>query len=245
MSEPRVKISMLAPVRPESKWMSHLIMSFLTHTENLEDTELLLLPAKRNAWNKDLMEYIGKKEPAVKFIPEPADFEELGQRGHHIFMNELSKHATGDWIFHFCDDMEILVRGWDEVVRAFVRQYHLNPSMCYMLIPRFKDAGAVEHILSRGWIEVTGCSFDYPNGDSWLNTVIDSTIPEFNRSRLLHIPRADMFKDYTRDKEYFHLFDNSNAVDGAKAAAEWHSEKTKQSIQSAVERLHAAYRAGR
>jgi hypothetical protein len=235
-----IKISMLVPARPESKFLNHLVMAFLNKTKNFEDTELLVMPARRNDWNRDMMDYISRKEPSIKFIEEP---EELGQRGHHVYMNELVKHAGGDWIVNFCDDMDILMRDWDEAVRDFIRHRQFDPDKCWMLIPRFLISGAVEHILSRGWIDITGHDFMYPNGDSWLNGVMDSTPEEFRKERRIEMINV-MFEDYSHDPIYEPLF--GHGPKGlTKAGEDWHSDEVQNAIKEDAAKLWEAYRNGR
>jgi hypothetical protein len=235
-----IKISMLAPARPESKFLTHLVLAFLNKTKNFDDTELLIMPAKRNKWNDDMMQYISRHEPSVKFIDEP---EELGQRGHHVYMNELLKHAKGDWISNFCDDMDILLRDWDEVLRDFIRSKQLDPDKCWMLIPRFIVSGAVEHVLSRGWVDITGHNFMYPNGDSWLNGVMDATPEEFRQNRRLEIPNV-MFEDFSHEPEYFPLFGTGEK--GKTASREdWLGEEIQSAIKADAAKLWEAYHNGR
>ena len=232
---------MLAPIRPESKFFAHLIMAFLNKTKDFYNTELLLMPAKRNKWNEDLVSYISRKEPSIRFIDEPV--EEKGQRGHHIYMNELAKHAKGDWIMNFCDDMDILLRDWDEVIREFIRSKELDPEQCFMIIPTFEVAGAVEHILSRGWLETVGCNFNYPNGDSWLNTVVEKTPEIFKKTRVLSLPTT-MFEDYSHKEQYFHLFESTTKGE-TKEKEDWNSPEVQSGIWEASKKLFEAFENGR
>lgn len=237
---------MLVPSRPNSKLLAHLIMAFLNKTKDLVNTELLVMPAKRNEWNQDLVEYIGKKEPSIRFIPEPEN--ELGQRGHHVYINELAKHAKGDWVFNFCDDMDILTRDWDEYVREFIRNKGLDHNKCYVLVPRFKQAGAVEHILSRTWIETVGCVFNFPNGDSWLNTVTDTTPEIFRLSRRLEIHNV-MFEDFSNIEGLFHLFNEEGLkrrmTGTTPNSVDWNSEEVQRGIKEAAGKLFKAMQNGR
>ena len=236
-----IVISMLCPVRPESKFFAHFIAGFLNKTKNFYDTELLVMPAKQNEWNQDLIEYLQRKEPSIKFIDEPES--ELGQRGHHIYINELAKHAKGDWILNFCEDMHILLRDWDEVLREWIREKQLDPDKCYMIIPRFEASGAVEHILSRGWLDIVGTVFNFPNGDSWLNTVSDLTPEIFRQTRRLDC-NILMFKDYSANPQFGNLFERGEQSSKPSAAIEeW--EGAKPEMQAVADKLFDAFQNGR
>lgn len=233
---------MLCPVRPESKFFAHFVAGYLNKTKNFTDTELLIMAAPRNEWNQDLIEYLQRKEPSIRFIPEPEQAPG-GQKGHHIYINELAKHAKGNWILNFCEDMHILLRDWDEVLREWIREKQLDPDKCWMIIPRFETRGAVEHLLSRGWLDITGMVFGYPNGDSWLNTVTDLAPAIFRDSRRLDC-NILMFKDYSSDVGVKHLFEageqtNKPVVERTR----W--EEMKPEIQKVSDKLFEAFQNGR
>src|SRR3990167_2148964 len=103
--------------------------------------------------------------------------------------------------------MHILLKDWDEQLREFIRDKQIDPEKCYMIVPRFKQDGAVEHVLSKAWIEIIGFVFAYPNGDSWLNTVTDTAPEIFRNTRRLQW-NTMMFEDYSHRTDLHHLLES-------------------------------------
>lgn len=200
------------------------------------------MPPESDTWNIDLFEWAGQ-HPAITIVKENM---EMGQKGHHQYLNELFKWSHGCWILNFCDDMYIKAKGWDDRIRDFIREKELYPNKCYMLIPRFEIDGAVEHILSRGWIDTVGFISAYQNTDSWLNTVSD-TMPEvYSSERRLNIPGI-LFEDYSNNVSMNALMELHDRPDNKKTiiVADFKDDIIQQSIKEAANKVVGAINGGR
>jgi hypothetical protein len=156
----------------------------------------------------------------------------------------MAKHASGDWIINFCDDMHILLKDWDEQLREFIREKQLDSEKCYMIVPRFRVDGAVEHILSKAWIETVGFVTAYQNTDSWLNTVTDTAPEQFTATRRLQW-NTPMFDDYSHVEDLKFLFGKSFGGAGIPDEKQWQSEEIQASIKEAADKLFYAFQNGR
>ena len=156
----------------------------------------------------------------------------------------MAKHASGDWIINFCDDMHILLKDWDEQLREFIRERQLDPEKCFMIVPRFKVDGAVEHILSKAWIEIVGFVTAYQNTDSWLNTVTDVAPQIFRDTRRIQW-NLPMFEDYSHRENLHHLLENTGGGKGIAVDEHWESKEIQDTIKVAADKLFYAFQNGR
>jgi len=204
-----ITISVIVPVRPESLVISKFLQSYFEMTKNLCKTELLLMVSKRSERNKDLFEEY--KAKGVRIYVERGSY---GQRGHHVYLNQLARWTKGDWIFSMCDDMIFTRKEWDDMVRQFIVDNELDKDKIYKVTPCFTDRGANQAILSRGYYEAVGRIYGYPNGDSWINTVmgyVDVALKEENKG-----PRT-----YDMQEPFIHDSHTTNLT--ALSRQEWHN----------------------
>lgn len=203
----RPRISVLIAARKNSKYLAKFLHGLLAKTADIGEIEVLVMLNKGDTWNRDLVSnYTG----FFSFYDE--DYQ-LGRAGLHVYFNDLYKHATGDWILYFCEDHYIIEQNWDQELRAIIagtalaeitpgqpaalqhQQGRLNPTMIWCIIPKFDNAGSMNHVLSRGLIEhMGGYLAQHGNLDSYLNDVIRH-IP---RDRRIAMDQA-LFHDFTHD----------------------------------------------
>ena len=113
-----------------------------------------------------------------------------------------------------------------------------------MIVPRFKQDGAVEHVLSKAWIEIIGFVFAYLNGDSWLNTVTDTAPEIFRNTRRLQW-NTMMFEDYSHRTDLHHLLESHGGSGGIDKDKQWNTEFVQASIKEAADKLFNAFQNGR
>lgn len=237
-----ITISVIVPARPNSKFLAHFILSFLEQTEDKINTDLHILASEKDEWNKHLFKYF-RDNHQINFYYE--DYG-LGQRGHHIYLNELSEKSKGDWVLALCDDMDIVSYGWDTYIRGIITNKNLDPIKIYQIVPAFKNAGAVEHILSRGWLEVTGRWANYPNADSWLNTITGSLPDEIREERRFQAT-TPFFEDYSVYGRFMNLMNTEVPGVSKKGEVEnpsWESPEVLNEIGAEVEKIVNAIRKG-
>ena len=196
------KISVLVSARKNSKFLAKFISGYIANTSNQKDTEMLIMLNDEDTWNNELSEIYNDD-----FIFMREDYR-LGRGGLHIYFNDLYKKAKGDWIIYFCEDHFITMRGWDNYVRSVILRKQLDPRAIYCLVPKFDNCGAMNQILSRGYIEALG-------GVLGRHGWIDSYINDLNKAafevetedgesviienRVIRFDN-EMFHDFTHDQ---------------------------------------------
>lgn len=189
----KISISLLVPARANSKFLGHFLASYAAKTADKKNTQLILFLGELDAWNQDLIKVLDIENMMVM-----VDEIQAGQSGHHIYLNTMLPEATGDWIGHTCDDIPIIMDGWDDYLRNFIKEKHLSHEKIYQLIPGMHEPGANIHFLSRSYVDTVGKMAGYPNTDSWNNTVFDQIPFKIRNGRRIDVP-GKLFRDYTRD----------------------------------------------
>ena len=242
-----IKISMLVPARPNSVMLSRFMMSYFTKTYDTVNTELLVMVSSKDEWNLDLFDFF---DGFAQFYFEDGS---SSQGGHHTYLNELLEHATGDWIAHLCDDMAIVYDEWDEVVRKFIRVNNLNSNKAYQIIPGLAIPGACVHILSRGYVDVTGRMAGSCNTDSWNNTVMEGLPKDLWDERRCEL-RFDgnnppvLFDEYSNDPMYQPLlnFRQVHYNRSVRRTTDWGTPETMAGVAAEAKKLeHAILNEGR
>lgn len=212
----RPRISVLISARKNSKYLANFLLGYYNNTVIPDDVHVMLNAG--DTWNNDLVEYF-KYRPSydIKFYREDL---KLGRAGLHEYFNLMLPRAKGDWVIYFCEDHQIILRGWDDIVRQMIggtllvdngeqlvpkhefgRLDHRKP---WCLTPKFDNVGGVNHILSRGYVEAIG-------GVLGRHGWIDSYINDLNLSAFgswVAVGRDDgpvlrfdeeMFHDFSQD----------------------------------------------
>lgn len=182
-----MKLSILLLSQKNSKFLAKYLTGFLYNTKSFDNVELLVMISRQDEWNRDLLDLYKDK---VKVVEE--DFR-MGKLGRAVFYNELAKHATGDYLWHMCDDHYLIAEGYDEYILRYVKDKMLNPQDIHILIPRADNTGSVTHIMSRGWYNVWGRIGAHGSIDSYINDTLDLiAIP-----RLIHHLTDPIYTDFT------------------------------------------------
>lgn len=209
------KISVLVSARKNSKYLSKFLFGYFENTHDQINTEILVMMNEHDTWNKDLVGYFTDQED-IQFLYEDYNY---GRDGLHVYFNDLLKHADGDWIIYFCEDHYINTKFWDSYVRQVINggsrsmkgetsksDKSLDPKYPYCLVPKFDNAGAMNHILSRGYIEtLNGVLGRHGWIDSYINDVnalafgIQSERPNNKPGDTIIKFDDEMFHDFTHD----------------------------------------------
>lgn len=207
-----MKLSVLVSARKNSKYLAKFLFSYFENTTNLDiQTEILVMINKEDTWNNELVKYFSNK---VKFYKEDYGY---GRDGLHVYFNDLLDHSTGDWIIYFCEDHYINLRGWDSYIAQVINGGSralggddegmiLDHNKPYILVPKFDNAGSMNHIVSRGYINaMEGKIGRHGWIDSYINDVIHErfgmqAIRPNNKPGDIVIKFDDeMFHDFTHD----------------------------------------------
>lgn len=214
---PNKKISVLIASRKNSKFLAKFLHALLNNTEHIEDLEILCMYSEQDTWNKDLIENFAG---IVQFFQE--DYK-LGRSGLHRYFNEMLKHASGDWVIYFCDDHCIVSRGWDKYLLDFAAERNLDPQKIYSIVPAWDNTGAMNQMLSRGYINAVGNIGRFGNIDSYNNHVAMAI-----QGRIAQAAKP-IFHDFTHDPQV--MTPEDNIVEGYSPDPElWDDQTVKDRI---------------
>lgn len=187
-------ISVLVAARKDSKFLAKFLFGYFERTDDTTNTEILVMLNKHDTWNEELVkQYDGR----VRFFYE--DYR-LGRSGLHIYFNDLLKHATGQWIVYFCEDHFIIYDGWDNKIRFEITERELDPSVPNVIVPVFDNAGSMNHIVSRGWVDMLGCIGKHGWIDSYINGILYRLFRDSKSPHLIKNIDEPLFHDFTHDK---------------------------------------------
>lgn len=153
-------------------------------------------------WNDEIVrlyEYIDKVNllsPAGVSIDFYREDYSYGRAGLHQYFNDLYQKATGDWIIYFCEDHLIRYPHWDTYLLRQIEDRKLNPAQPWVLIPKFDNAGTMNHILSRGYCEAVGGSI---GRHGWIDSYINEILVGLPRDRVIKNLDEELFHDFTHD----------------------------------------------
>lgn len=214
-------ISVLVAARKNSKYLAKFLFGYFQNTIDTRNTEILVILNADDTWNKELVAHFTPL--GVKFSTE--DYK-LGRAGLAIYFDDLYKKSTGEWVIYFCEDHFIIEYGWDRTVRQLIRGTlnaekgspdqpdvlqntlgALDPKKIWCLVPKFDNAGSMNQILSRPYIDTMGTISRHGNLDSYINDVNtevfgDTAIrrPNYKSGdRVIRFDKA-LFHDFTHDR---------------------------------------------
>lgn len=211
----RPRLSILVSARKDSKYLAKFLFGYLQNTEQRGAYEILVMLNKNDTWNKELVEYFSEHE----FIDFYYEDKGLGRGGLHEYYNELYEHSRGEWIIYFCEDHFINVKGWDKYVLQVIdggsRSIKVETENAvgaldykkpWCIIPKFDNCGAMNHILSRGYIDAIGGMGKHGWIDSYLNDLnkevfgIQAHRPNNHPDDIVIKLDDETFHDFTHDK---------------------------------------------
>lgn len=194
-----IRIQSLVSARKNSKYLAKFVFDYMQKTAHPDgSTPLAISIHYQDQWNASLLEFLETKRDMFVMY----DSDNLGRYGLHKYFARLySNLPSAEWYVYFCEDHNIVVNNWDSLIRAYIQDRSLNPELPYCIVPKFDNAGAMNHILSAGFLK----SMEKPfGGTGW----VDSYINEVNK----HLPKENVIKI---DDELFHDFthDQPNMLD--------------------------------
>lgn len=192
--EPKPKISVLISARRNSKYLAKFMFGLYERTSDYTNVDIHIMLNEHDTWNRELIDFFSQPGggPDINFYRENL---QLGRAGLHEYFNLMVPHARGEWLIYFCEDHFIVMDNWDEYVRNVIAQLQLDPRKVWCLIPKFDNVGAMNQILSRGYVEALG-------GKLGRHGWIDSYVNDLNVAIPDRVVRFDheMFHDFTHDK---------------------------------------------
>lgn len=184
-------ISVLVAARKNSKYLAKFLFGYFARTALVDQTEILVMGSSDDSWNEELRWHF---EDRVKFYGENKG---LGRAGLHVYLNELLEHAHGDWIIYFCEDHFITMPDWDMLVRKIIVDRGLDHREPWCIIPKFDNCGAMNQIVSRGWLNAVGDLGKHGWIDSYINDVNAQAFGDIS-GRVIRMD-DELFHDFTHD----------------------------------------------
>lgn len=236
MAKP-VTLSVICASRPKSPFLKGFIESFLETTQDAAHTELWIMHPFSGGPELSAMLHWAE-QGNIHFVEENYGY---GRYGHHIYLNELAKKATGDWVLELCEDMLFLTSSWDTWLRAQAEFY--GPHQVRMLVPHFKPMeGAMAHLVSRGYLDVAGEFAGCWSVDTWVNMLFEKAC--LDRA---HEAKGVWFYDATHDPEKAAFFAKgpTQPRSGVVMLPGWDAPEVQAAFWAAVARVKDAIARGR
>ncbi len=209
MSASRQKITALISSRKNSKYLAKFVLGLWVHTLDPMAVRAMVIMNEHDTWNDDLVAFMAEMDTPLEFHVE---FERenlrLGRAGLHEYFNMLlvNDALLTDWTVYFCDDHYVVHEGWEQELLAYVdgkklsgdsegKAFPLDPDQVWVLVPKFDNAGAMNHIVSRGFIRALGGKI---GRHGWIDSYINDLMRPFP-DRVIRIDE-EWFHDFTHDK---------------------------------------------
>lgn len=102
-----------------------------------------------------------------------------GYKDMHLWVNEMSRMASGDWLFIWNDDARMMSNGWDEELRlANLRPgtwHGVDDVACFIAATHDRPGASEFFFLRRKVTEILGRFSFIPHNDTWVSTLMRFT----------------------------------------------------------------------
>ena len=166
-------LSVIIPSRERTKELIDTINSFITLSENPSNVEFLV---KLDTDDKSMINNINLFPGETKVLV--ADRKQ-GYHDLHLFVNDLCKLATGDWILLMNDDAQMTTKNWDIELKN-INPYDYNSSfkgndkVCLINpgSPEREKTEVFPIIRREGYEKLKHFSL-HPHNDTWVQEVYE------------------------------------------------------------------------
>lgn len=168
----------MLPTRARPDSLERSLRSLVDRTADVSTIEVLLAIDRDDQATIDhcltvIRPWLESVNCAYKFL----QFDRQGYAQLHQYINQLSTHANGNWLFFYNDDAVMDTPGWDQIVLENSNEFCLlraetNHEHPYAIFP----------ILPKEWIKITGSFSQHQLNDAWVSQIawmldIVKTIP--------------------------------------------------------------------
>ena len=162
-----IDISILLPTRERSKALEKCLRTLFDQAKDPTRIEVLL------GFDDDDVEHIKYfTDTVAPYLDEvgaeytAVQFKRLGYMRGNEYLNELTKHSRGSWLFFWNDDAVMETQDWDQIIRDNAQEFYLlraetNHRHPYAIFP----------ILPKKWVEITGHFSPHQINDAWSSQV--------------------------------------------------------------------------
>lgn len=203
-------IAVLISARKNSKYLAKFLHGLTVRTDRCDFTDVRVMLNAHDTWNDELVQYYSDLPYDRGYVAFFRENLRLGRAGLHEYFNLMVQGGGNhpDWTVYFCEDHFITVPDWDRELRAIVNgdvrsgdsnghKFPLNPDEIWVIVPKFDNAGAMNHVVSRGFINALGGKI---GNHGWIDSYINDlfyTDGEL-RKRVIRVDQ-EWFHDFTHD----------------------------------------------
>lgn len=192
-------LSVLVSARRNSKYLAKFMFG-LFENSNTHYLDIHVMLSEHDTWNNELVSFFSKQ--GVKFHRENM---QLGRAGLHEYFNEMIPNTRGSWVIYFCEDHFVSRSGWDHAIDKIIsgvllqgdsegKKFPLNPTEPWVIVPQFDNCGAMNHVLSSGFISALNGKIGQ---HGWIDSYINDLMAAFP-DRVIRMDEA-YFHDFTHD----------------------------------------------
>lgn len=157
-------ISVLIPSRDRVDILKNSIVSLLNNAADPDSIQLLVrFDFDDYSSIKRFNEFLFRKQDVVVF-----GNRFRGYKDHHLFLNDLAKLATGEFLFTWNDDTSMISKNWDSVVKEYSGQFIVLKAKHNM--DNHPDLNG-NPIYPRKWVELCGHISMNSQTDSWIHEI--------------------------------------------------------------------------
>lgn len=150
-----MKISVMTPTRQRPDYVVAMMRSLFDNMSKDNEIEILLrfddddlcsLEKVKQNINDDRIKYfIGPRYYLCRM---------------HMYLNELSKESSGDWLMAISDDTLMQTKNWDKIIEEY------NGKMVFIIL-----SFGIYHVIPRKLVEIWGDIYKNAFCDSHINTI--------------------------------------------------------------------------
>lgn len=201
---PDFSIGVLISARKNSKYLAKFLFGLVVNTNNWHPNsiDVRVMLNEHDTWNDELGAFWSDHYP-IKFYREN---HRLGRAGLHQYFNELIPPLPAAWTVYFCEDHFITQDGWDDLLLDYVlgmkksgdsdgKHFPLDPDEVWVIVPKFDNCGAMNHVVSRGFIKALGGKI---GNHGWIDSYINDLMKDMP-DRVIRVDE-EWFHDFTHDK---------------------------------------------
>lgn len=198
----------LIAARRNSKYLAKFLFGLEEHTNRPKDMEVRVIMNEHDTWNRELQLFADRGGFASRVLCYRENLR-LGRAGLHEYFNMLldpDEQYPPAWVIYFCEDHFINYPGWDTALREYIsgerrsgdsdgKEFPLDPDDIWVLVPKFDNCGAMNHVVSRGFIKAMGGKI---GNHGWIDSYINDLMRDFP-DRVIRVDE-EWFHDFTHDK---------------------------------------------
>lgn len=180
-------VSVLLPSRGRPKQLVESILSLHNAATDKNNLEFL---CKLDNDDPDSLDVLRALPITAKLIVSPRG---NGYADMHLWINQLAKQASGDWLLLWNDDTRMLTKGWDNILEDSNLDNGVSDVCCLSPITRDQPGARGFPFVRKQVTDILGRYSPIPHNDTWITTLLDSVNSSFwiPQIEITHCPIED------------------------------------------------------